>query len=379
MHIDPAFDDIRPYTDEEVPVVIQRLIEKPSFTKLLKYVFPERQIETIFEELRQVNSVHQLQKLFIRKLVRSLIRQSISALTYEGFDNLQSDTAYLFVSNHRDIILDPALLNVLLFEHGFETSHIAIGNNLLFSRLVSDLMKLNKSFVVQRDLGRHEMYRHRQHLSAYIRYVITQLKEHVWIAQGNGRSKDGNDRTQTALLKLFYISGQDDFVNNLLPLHITPMSISYEYDPCDVEKARESYIRACTGTYTKAPDEDKKSMIRGITEPKGRVHLSLGRPLAEELEQLADITNKNERFRKLALMIDQQIHKGYRLWPNNYIAADWLQASDANKAFYTQEEKAAFEDYLFSRIAQTNISRDELLPYLLQIYANPLFNRQSYC
>lgn len=378
MHLNPEYEDIRPYADHEVQHVLERVARKASFQKLMAYLFPDKPADALIAQLAGIQSVHQLQKQFVQKIVRSIIHKSITDLTFEGLDQLEPDQSYLFISNHRDIILDPALVNVLLFEHGFETAHIAIGDNLLFSKLVSDLMRLNKSFVVQRALKVQDRYDHSLRLSSYIRHVIRDARQPVWIAQGNGRTKDGNDHTLTALLKMLHISGSEDFQESFRQLRIVPVSISYEFDPCDLEKARECLIRFREKTYVKAPEEDKRSMIMGIRQPKGRVHLHFSTPLDDALEVLATIDNKNERFRQLALLIDKQIHKFYRLWPTHYVAADLLYDSDAYASHYTPIERSDFERYLDERLAESDQDAKLLRDFFLQIYANPVTNCAPY-
>ena len=378
MHISSAFDDIRPYADDEVQGVIHQIVQKPSFHKLVATLFPNRSFESIVSTLKTITTVQELQKHLIHHVVRAIISQSIEKLSCKGIENIDFKQAYLFISNHRDIILDPAILNTLLFERGYETAQIAIGSNLLYSNLVADLMKLNKSFVVQRQLGGQEMYEHTRHLSEYIRYVITELKHPIWIAQGNGRTKDGNDHTQTGLLKMLNISGGKDFVESFAALHIIPVSISYEYDPCDILKAVEIYIRAQTDSYIKQPGEDKESMIKGLTENKGRVEIAIGKPIKNELPAIATLENKNERIRQLSTVIDKQIHANYRLWPTNYIAADILNKSEKYIGHYSSSEKASFEQYIEERLSQSKIKDDLLEEFLLQIYANPVTNKAKH-
>lgn len=374
--ISSAFDDIRPYADHEVQGVIHRIITKPSFKKLVLALFPERSFESIVAELQPITTVHQLQKHLIHHVVRAIIRKTITELTCRGMKNVDHRKAHLFISNHRDIILDPAILNTLLFENSHETAQIAIGNNLLYSNLVADLMKLNKSFIVQRELGGQQMYEHTRHLSSYIRHVITELKQHVWIAQGNGRTKDGNDHTQTGLLKMLNISGGTDFVQSFEDLNIIPVSISYEYDPCDILKAVELYIRAQTDSYIKQPGEDKESMIKGLTENKGRVEIAIGKSIKkQELQTIASLNNKNERIRRLATTIDNQVYRSYRLWPTNYIAVDLLHKSKEYIEHYSSLERTSFLKYIEKRLNQAEITDELLEHFLLQIYANPVINK----
>lgn len=371
-----SFDAIRPYFDHEAGEAIERIIQKPSFYLLMGYFFPDWDQEEIKKQMLQIDSIYQFQKNIIHKAIRKIVSDSTNGLTWDGIEELDTEKAHLFVSNHRDIIMDPALLNILLFEHKLKTTSIAIGDNLMFSDLVSTLMKLNKSFVVNREGTPQQIYNYSQRLSAYIRNLITK-DESVWIAQRNGRAKDGNDQTQIALLKMFDISGSESFVNNFAQLHITPMAISYEYDPCDMLKVQEWYNKLQQPDYKKSPEEDKMSIIQGIRGYKGRVHLSVGNIVSHELNEMLSTENRNERYRKLASVIDQQIWEMYKLWPNNYIASDMLDGETHFSAYYTQEEKEKYLDYAETQLKQVKGEKEILFKRFLSMYAQPLRNQLS--
>jgi hypothetical protein len=370
-----SFEEIRPYRDSEFRVVIDRISEKHSFYLLMEYLFPGTRVEDIRAELKSLKSIRDFQVKFIQRVIRSFISQGTDGLSHEGFDRLDQAQPYLFISNHRDIILDSAFLNVLLFENGLETTEIGIGNNLLISRLATDLMKLNKSFIVHRNVARQQTYAYSERLSRYIRHAITEEGNSIWIAQRNGRTKDGNDRTQAALLKMFHISGDADFVGSFKALNLVPVSVSYEWEPCDGEKAWEILHHEKGVPFVKEPDSDKKSMIRGIVEPKGRVYLAIGSPLGDKIEPLGEIANRNERFTRFAEMIDKEIVSNFRLFPNHYIAYDLLHSVSRFSDQYSDEEKRAFEAHFVKRLEGLKTDISGLEEVFLSIYANPLKNR----
>lgn len=371
--LDQRFDEIRSYYDHEVNDVLRRLTTKPSFFLLMSYLFPEMGQEEIVRTIHGINSTREFQKELIYRAIMGVLKDSSDGLTIEGFDRIDPDKAHLFISNHRDIILDSAILNVTLFERGHDTTHIAIGNNLMVSPLVTDLMKLNKSFVVHRDIPRHQLFPYSERLSAYIRAVIRN-GDSVWMAQKSGRTKDGDDRTHTGLMKMLNITGEHDIKENFRELNIIPMAISYEYEPCDHLKTEELVHNKLGLSYEK---DDKLSMIKGIRDQKGRIHMAFGKPVCQDLEQLDPIQNRNEWIREFCLMIDRQMHQLYRLWPGNYIAADWLKNQEIHKEHYSPAQKEAFTDYIHQRIEGLEGGRENLLQQILEIYAIPVFNREQ--
>ena len=279
MHTDQDFEDIRPYNDNEINPALHRLVGVPEFSKVLEYIFPERKKEDIIEELKGIHSAIDFQKQFMHPLVNSIVKKTSKGLTYSGFDLLVPGTPYLFVSNHRDIVLDSAILQVLLFDNGHLSSEITFGSNLMSNPFVVDFGKINRMFTVYRGGNRMEMFRNSQTLSAYIRHTITNKRTSAWIAQRNGRTKDGNDKTETGLLKMFNISGGDSFDESFSELNIVPLSISYEYEPCCALKVKETSVVSKGLIYQKAPNEDFMSILTGITSQKGRIHLSICHPV----------------------------------------------------------------------------------------------------
>jgi len=375
------FDAIRPYADAEVPAVMQRLIADADFLDILtRFRFPRLAgplgwllkpliALRLRAEFTRIDSVAALQTK-IETYVDHTIERATDGVTYSGVEQLRPGKARLFLANHRDIVMDPAFVNYAIYHAGLPTPRIAIGDNLLQKPFVSDLMRLNKSFIVHRSLsGRREKLAAYQLLSAYINHSIRVEDESIWIAQAEGRAKDGDDRTDSAILKMFHMSRKDEaFAEVVKSLNLTPVSISYEYDPCDQAKARELYIRASTGSYTKAPGEDDQSIALGITGYKGRVHIHFGTP-PETLPEDA---------KQLAAEIDRQILGNYRLFPVHYLAYAMhagrdpgLQVPEAAQLFPADEVARAEAEWQ-KRLAACP---EEQRPYLVLQYANPVRNQ----
>jgi hypothetical protein len=376
MYTEQDFEDIRPYNDNEINPALHRLVTVPEFSKVLEYIFPERKKEDIISELKGVHSAIDFQKLFMHPLVNSIVKKTSKGLTYNGFELLVPGTPYLFVSNHRDIVLDSAILQVLLFDNGHVSSEITFGSNLMSNPFVIDFGKINRMFTVYRGGNRMEMFRNSRILSAYIRYTITQKRTSAWIAQRNGRTKDGNDKTETGLLKMFNISGGDSFEDAFAELNIVPLSISYEYEPCCALKVRETNAVSKGLTYQKAPNEDFMSILTGITSQKGRIHLSICHPVNTFLKETGNVDTFNDRINNLALLIDEEIYRNYKLWPNNYIAYDKLNTGKVYSSFYTEADVVEFDQYVIKELSALNLYTPENVDILLKIYANPVENRK---
>ncbi len=375
-----SFDEIRPYRDAEVAPVLQQLVKDdrllnavghfqfsalPEFARsLLKPVVGWR----LRHMIAGVNDVASLQHN-IKGLVDKVLQRTTDGLTYSGLEHLPHDRPYLLLSNHRDIVMDPALVNYVLHESGFETARIAIGDNLLERPYIGDLMRLNKSFIVRRSVtGRKQKLQAFQQLSAYIRHSLEE-HQHVWIAHREGRAKDSNDRTDSAILKMLHIAYRQDgksFQEMLAHMNIVPVSISYEYDPCAIAKAHELVTRSAGGTYSKQRDEDLNSIVRGIEGHKGRVHVAFGKPAPSTIETPA----------ALAEYIDHQMHRDYRLWPSNWLAHDLLEGRDQHGGWREQfelEDLAKQEQQFHRLLAQCP---DDVRQWFLKIYANPVVNQQ---
>lgn len=368
------FDAIRPYRDHEVPAVIEGLLKNPTFLGISERFFPEPRFSEIKGKMEQITTIKQFQQNIISLVAKLFLQQTTEGLSTSGVENLEPGKAYLFISNHRDIILDPAILNLTLNDAGLETTEIAIGDNLLIEPWISDMARLNKSFLVNRNVAPRQMYESSQRLSAYIRHSLVERKASVWIAQREGRTKDGFDRTHPGLLKMLVVSGADDLIENLSELNIVPVSISYELDPCDMLKARELMMKSESG-YVKTAEDDLNSMVTGIMGRKGNVHLAIGKPLNEEIKSLGEFSSKNDQLKELAQMLDRQIMHSYKLWPSNFIAYDAIHQTQQYGHLYNSEDKARFDEYLNSRLAKVGDKADKIKKLVLGMYANTVINK----
>lgn len=371
----PIFDDIRPYYDHEAYHVLQRIIKDPLFMKLINNLWPGMSLDEVLAKAEKVNTAMSFQLEFMHPAIRTIVGRSAKELTCNGFENLDKNLSYLFVANHRDILLDSAILQILLVEHGFDTSEITFGDNLMEKGFVTDFGKLNRMFTVLREGTGRELYDISKKLSSYIRHTIAEKNISVWIAQRNGRAKDGNDQTQTGLLKMLNMSGNGSFSEKFSQLRIVPLTISYEYEPCDTLKVQELYLSALHTKYVKAPGEDINSIITGITQQKGRIHLTVGTPIIDELKELEKTDNDNDKIKQLTAIVDQQIYNNYKLWPVNYIAIDLLEKSSQYSNHYSTSEKEGFIDYINSRISELNGEQKILFNLFVKMYAAPVKNK----
>ena len=372
------FESIRPYQDHEIQEVFKRLKEETSFMNLIGFLFPELSPQDFINKMMQIKSIRQFQQEVVSPYVKDVIKNTTQGVTSEGLDKLDPNESYLYISNHRDIILDPAILNVILFENGFDTTEIAIGDNLLIYPWITDLVKLNRTFLVKRNLPFRQMMESSTLLSKYIRHRLTDTGNSIWIAQREGRSKDGNDRTQLSLLKMLNISGENEsLAENFKELKIVPVSISYEYDPCDYLKAQEFQQKRDNPDYLKTEKDDLKQMATGLRGRKGHVHFAFGQPIVNELDMLKDIKGKSEKFEYLAGLIDQHVHENYHLWPGNWVAWDILNNSNEYSDQYTAKEKETFLHYIEDHLNRIEGDRDFLRETLLQMYANPVVNKRE--
>ena len=367
---------MRPFRDHEVAPAIRRLTEHPRFLPVLAYLFEEYDPSEILEKLRRISTVHDFQVFFSHHTVRRIIEKSSGGLTSEGMEKLVPGTPYLFVANHRDIVLDAAIMQYLLYQGGHATSQITFGQNLMTEQLLLDIGKLNKMFTFYRGGSRITQYRNALLNSAYINRVIREEGESIWIAQRNGRTKDGNDRTQAALIKMFSLE-QGPICRALSGLNIVPVTISYEIEPCNSQKVRENYIRR-RKEYRKAPLEDLQSILSGITGSKGRMHYVFGTPLNEFISELEkENLHENEIMDSIAGEIDRQVHDNYRLWPGNYLAYDLLDEGGRFADFYTTEDTAAFSMRMDAGIASMEaFEAEELRKLFLDLYAAPVKNKK---
>ncbi|MCU4156245.1 1-acyl-sn-glycerol-3-phosphate acyltransferase [Carboxylicivirga sp. A043] len=367
------FDSIRPYNDEEIHEVFERLINEVNFLELVKFLYPNFSTEQFLNKLLSIQSIREFQTEVIYPYVKEVLRTTTKGITHSGLDKLDPNEHYLFISNHRDIVLDSAILNILMVENGFNTTEIAIGDNLLIYPWITDLVKLNKSFIVERNLPVRQMMESTKRLSTYIRQSLTERNQSIWIAQREGRSKDGDDRTQVSLLKMLNMSGNGDFAKNFEEINIVPLSISYEYDPCDYLKALEFQMKRDNPEYKKTQADDLKHMGAGLRGRKGRVHFSFGTPIKKELKELNELV-KNDQLQALAEIIDNQIHNNYKFFPGNFIADDLFTNHTRHINKYTNEDKSTFLAYLDEHLSRIDGDKEFLHSSLLEMYANPVKN-----
>ena len=370
------FDDIRPYNAEEIPAAMRRIANSSSFPILASYVYPEEPIEKVRERIAGYQTVREFQLETMRMVNKRVVENTITDFSCSGVDRLNPNQQYLYVSNHRDIMLDSSLLQYVLVQNGFDTTEITFGANLMMNPLVIDIGKSNKMFKVERPGGSiKDFYRSSKHLSDYIRYVITEKKQSVWIAQRNGRTKDGNDATDQGIIKMFCMSCPEDKIKALDQLHIVPVCISYEWESCDILKTLELYVSQFT-KYTKKPGEDLNSILTGIVQPKGQVHIELCEPIScVELERLAGLTN-NEYHKAVAQLLDSRINAAYRLYPNNYIAYDLRYGTTKYKSFYTSGQKEEFMKHIKLLERYDTCDIEKLKDIYLGIYSNPVKNKE---
>ncbi len=373
------FDDIRPYFQEEIPAAMQRIASSDGFPIIASYVFPDRNVQEVREEVRSIQTIEEFQTKVMKAFNEQVIERSISQFSFEGLGHIEHGVPYLYVSNHRDIVLDSSLLQYVLYLNGYPTTEITFGANLMSGPLIIDIGKSNKMFRVERGGTPKEFYRCSLHLSEYIRHVIRDKQQSVWIAQRNGRTKDGNDRTDQGIVKMFSVSDSADKISSLDNLHIAPVSVSYEWESCDFLKAFELYMSRGQ-KYIKRPGEDITSILTGIMQDKGRVHFEVCPPIKRsELEAFNSLT-QNEYHQQVARIIDQRIRTHYRLWPNNYIAHDMLYGQTTYQSMYTEAEKQAFLNRMamLDTMAQKEqyavTDLDALHEIFLGIYANPINN-----
>lgn len=369
-----VFDDIRPYYDEEIPAAMRRIVEHPYFPLLASYVFPGVDVKELKDRFLTFRNINDFQIGVMKQVNEQVIRTSTTGFTYSGIERLDPSKRYLFVSNHRDIMLDASLLQYVLWLNGHETTEITFGANLMTDPLVVDIGKSNKMFRVERGGSAKEFYRSSAHLSEYIRYAVTVKNQSVWIAQRNGRTKDGHDATDPGIVSMFSMSASDDKVKAIDSLNIVPVAVSYEWEPCDYAKARELCISR-DRKYVKQPGEDLQSILSGITGQKGRVHFSICEPLAfDEISACASEKGSARFNRAVASLIDNRIWNEYKNFPTNYAAYDILNGTDRFRDRYTDEERASFEARLDALPCEEGLDEGVLRAVFLGIYANPADN-----
>ena len=377
MTIPAEFEDIRPYIPEELPGVFDELEQDVQFRNIVAQVIPNVPFAVIMEKARSCRSLLDFQKAFSYDLMQMLMTRLTDG-TDMDINGLDTKNNYTFISNHRDIVLDSAFLSKLLLDNGFtNTVEIAIGDNLLSLPWVKKLVRLNKAFTVKRSVHGREKLLASMQLGRYIHFALTQKKENIWIAQRQGRAKTSDDRTQESVLKMMAFGGEGNIKERLKEINIVPLSISYEFDPCDFLKARELQEKRDNPDFKKGENDDNISMQTGIMGYKGHVHYQASACINHWLDEQPDDLPKNDLIALVARHIDHEIHSHYRLYANNYIAYDRLNCTERFTALYSQEQERRFNDYLHGQIEKIDLpnrDHDFLTRSILEMYANPLLN-----
>ena len=368
---DTIFDSIRPYNDEETAAAMQRIKGSPMLPMIESYVFPDKDKGYLANLLADIKGVDDFQQRVMKDVVERVVYKTTQGLTVGGLDNLVNKDGkpgkFLLLSTHRDIVLDPAFIQLVFNRSSFPTTEIAVGDNLFYNPEVKDMMSSNKMVVVKRSGSSREIYESSSLLSEYIRLQVSSQNSSVWIAHRQGRTKDGHDITEKGLLKMLDMSGSGTFEENFLEISIVPVAISYEYETCGALKALELYTREMNGgVYEKKPGEDLNSMVQGFKQPKGRVHIQFCKPLSQSEIYGGESLSKNEKFNRLAALIDSKLLEAYKLWPSNYIAADLVKNGTEYSNMYTAEDKEKFLNHIES---ETSGMPEAVKLRLLYLYA----------
>lgn len=376
--VSPNFEDIRPLNQDEVQAAIEELLASEEFRHALRYVKPDLDWDQLSAAMRACKTKEQFKSTLAYDAVMTVAKKTTFSLTISGRSRLpEGKPACTFISNHRDIVLDASFLNVMLYDVGYGMTQVAIGDNLLIRPWIKTFVRLNNSFIVKRGVSVRQMLEVSGTLSAYINHTIKDTKESIWIAQREGRAKDSNDRTQPSVLKMLCMAGGKDIIGNLKSLNIVPVAISYEFDPCDYLKAQEFQLKRDNPEYHKTQRDDLLNMETGILNNKGRVHFTISQLINDQLDQLDPNMDRNELFAAVASIIDKEIYRHYRFYPNNYVAYDLLSGTRRFSDHYGLKDKKAFEEYLQKQLDKIVISnKDEnfLRKKILEMYANPLKN-----
>lgn len=372
------FESISPYTDEEAVEALGKVADNPVITEVSQYFFPDESPDFLKKRLKSVRGIDDFQIMVMSKVVEWVLDHTAHIFSYDGVSNIDKTKGkFLALSNHRDIILDPAITQLVLYRNGIPMTEIAVGDNLITNKFIEYLIRSNRMIKVVRGISARELYLSSQMLSKYIRLNITEQKSSIWLAQRQGRTKDGADITEQGLLKMLDMSGTADFRKNFEDLNIIPMSISYEIEPCDILKARELLISR-TQKYVKAPGEDLNSILTGIKQQKGNIHLNIGKPLTSEEIAVASLCDKNDRYQLIRHAVDLRVIEGYRLWKTNYLAYDIVNKTTKYSDKYSVSDIDWFTDYMEHQLesVEKELDRPALKDIFLHIYANPVVSKE---
>ncbi len=372
------YQNIRPLLDSEVNETIVQLIQDTSFRKAVEPIVKPFTWEQFTSFLLQCNSKYDFQKGVIYPIMTRLIKNTTTEMIGMGWDDIPKNESHIYISNHRDIVLDAAFFNMLLFDQQMQTTEIAIGDNLLVYHWIEKLVRLNKSFIVKRGVSVREMLKVSKHLSNYIHHTITDKNQSIWLAQREGRAKDSNDKTQTSLLKMLTLHQSSHPLQALKQLNIVPLSISYEYDPCDFLKAKEFQQKRDNPNHKKNKADDIENMYTGMTGFKGRVHFKFGNRINPLLDEIEADTGRNEILKIAANIIDNEIYRNYSFFPVNYIAYDMMTKSRKFNSKYSNKEKEEFNTYINLQIDKVNLPQKDieyLKNQIIAMYGNTVKNK----
>ncbi len=371
------FESISPYSDAEAAEALNQLADHALLSEACKYFFPDQSPDFLKNLLKSIKTIDEFQILVMSKFVEWALEHTARNFSYDGISNIDKDKKFLALSNHRDIILDPAITQLVLYRNGIPMTEIAVGDNLITSKTIERLIRSNRMIKVMRGISARELYLSSQLLSRYIRLNITEQRSSIWLAQRQGRTKNGYDITEQGLLKMLDMSGKSDFLQNFKELNIIPMSISYEYEPCDILKARELVISK-KRKYVKAEGEDLNSIMVGITQQKGNIHLNIGKPLTEDEIAEAAKCDKNDRYQLIRHAVDLRVIEGYKLWKNNYVAFDIVNNSFKYSHLYDPCDVEKFVTYMEHQMetVEKDINKEDLRRIFLDIYANPVVTKE---
>ena len=378
------FKDIAPYGESEFGEAMARLVKEPGFENAIRYIMPGADYNQLVQQLLHIRNAREFHQKIMFGILKNLEEKTTDGVTESGLERLKDGQNVLFITNHRDIVLDASFLGLALIRNGLPAQEVALGDNLLIFNWIEDLVRLNKGIIVKRNLRLTKALEAAKQLSGYIHYCITRKHESVWIAQREGRAKDSNDVTQESVIKMLALgSEKHELIERLMELNITPTAISYEYDPSDYLKVREFLARKRDSEFKKSQHDDLLSMETGILQYKGRVHFTIGNCINQSLENMRQLTDKVEIIRGICAIIDKEIHLGYRIYPNNYIAYDELFGTSRFSSEYSKADVEKFEQYIqkqLNKVDLPDITDEERLfmrRQIMTMYANPLKNQLS--
>ncbi len=374
MKLQDIYNDIRPYNPEEVPAAVERMVQNPQFQLAVDYLFNKMESQQIYRDLKKVKSGFEFQKTFMYPSLTKVLKQTCDGFNTQNLDNLRNNGPSVFIANHRDILLDSALLLKVLVDQNMDTSEITFGSNLMVSDFIIDFGKVNRMFKVYREGSLRDMLAHSKKLSNYIHYTIRDKKLSAWIAQRKGRTKDGLDKTDTVVLKMLTTFNRKNPIDAYKAINIMPVVISYEWEPCDLQKTRELYLSE-KQNYRKEPNEDIDSVLKGIINYKGRINLTFAKPVNAFIAENISTLNTKNIHQKVTEFIDEQVYRNYHLYPSNYLAYDMLNETDIYKNLYSSGTKEIIDGKLEDLYTLVGEETEAIKKKFLRLYANPLLQK----